>query len=854
MGSTDYDSGSDSGYTSTGSPNEENIPKDLIPLPPKNPATKVLDLDLKTPDHHVKRDERMIRLTGVHPFNVEAPLTTLFNCGFLTPAALHYVRNHGAVPKVLDEECMSWAVEISGMVEEPFTVTLAEIMNDFEQITLPVTLVCAGNRRKEQNILRKGSGFNWGSAGVSTSLWTGPLLGELIAKAKPKRGAKFVCMEGADALPNGCYGTSIRLSWVMDPNRGIQIAYKQNGQPLEPDHGKPVRVVIPGVIGGRSVKWLKKLIVSPTPSDNYYHIYDNRVLPTMVTPEMAKNEKKWWKDERYAIMDLNVQSATVYPAHDETLTVDDGSYTVRGYAYSGGGIRVGRVELSLDGGRSWRLASIEYPEDRYRQQGITELYGGRLDMLDRDTSFCWCFWKIDVEISELANAKDIVVRAMDENMNIQPRDMYWNVMSMLNNWWFRVAIIKEDDHLRFEHPTQAALIPGGWMPRVKAAGGNLLSSTYGEEPVAGDEPRVKPDEPKVVMTREDALQKTIIMSEVEQHDGEEQPWFVVNGQVYDGTGFLKEHPGGAESIFMAAGGDATDDFMAIHSETAKNMLVTYHIGRLAASDKVAEASTYSNEKRETFLHPKKWIQTKVLSKQAVSHDSRLIKFELEHPEQTSGLPVGNHIFIRLKDNAGDFVMRAYTPVSCHRTSGVLELLIKVYFPSEGNAGGKMTMLLDKLEVGDKAEIKGPLGSFQYIAPGVVNFKGKERKVKSFCMVSGGSGITPCYQVLKEVRSNKDDKTEVILLNGNRNEDDILCREELDSFHCDNVQIHHSLSGKCPKDWKHERGRYDLGRMDAKFGPERQGRMLLVCGPPGMVDSVKQYAEKHNWSQEDVVYF
>jgi nitrate reductase (NAD(P)H) len=65
----------------------------------------------------------------------------------------------------------------------------------------------------------------------------------------------------------------------MDPNKGIMLAHKMNGEDLRPDHGRPLRVVVPGQIGGRSVKWLTKLILTEKPSDNWYHIYDNRVLP-----------------------------------------------------------------------------------------------------------------------------------------------------------------------------------------------------------------------------------------------------------------------------------------------------------------------------------------------------------------------------------------------------------------------------------------------------------------------------------------------------------------------------------------------------------------------------------------------
>lgn len=79
--------------------------------------------------------------------------------------------------------------------------------------------------------------------------------------------------------PNGFYGTSVKLNWAMDPHRGIMLAHKMNGEDLRPDHGRPLRAVVPGQIGGRSVKWLKKLILTDEPSDNWYHINDNRVLP-----------------------------------------------------------------------------------------------------------------------------------------------------------------------------------------------------------------------------------------------------------------------------------------------------------------------------------------------------------------------------------------------------------------------------------------------------------------------------------------------------------------------------------------------------------------------------------------------
>ena len=240
------------------------------------------------------------------------------------------------------------------LVANPLTLTLRQIIEEFDQVTLPVTFVCAGNRRKEQNQVRKSQGFSWGAAGVSTSLFTGPLLASVIATARPQKNARYLCMEGADELPNGNYGTSVRLSQIYDQNRGIMLAHKMNGEELRPDHGRPLRVVVPSMIGGRSVKWLKRLILTEGPSENWYHIYDNRVLPTMVTPEMGKENKDWWTDERYAIYDLSVNSAIAYPAHDEKLSLETTkeAYNLKGYAYAGAGRRITRVEISLDKGRS----------------------------------------------------------------------------------------------------------------------------------------------------------------------------------------------------------------------------------------------------------------------------------------------------------------------------------------------------------------------------------------------------------------------------------------------------------------------------------------------------------------------
>ncbi|KAL2153099.1 hypothetical protein VTH82DRAFT_4254 [Thermothelomyces myriococcoides] len=845
-----------------------SFPSHLPPTPPVQDFDEYQKLGLglpttdglgrSTPDNHVARDPRLIRLTGVHPFNVEAPLTDLFDEGFLTTKDLHYVRNHGAVPRVEDDAVLDWE----------FTT--------YDQVTYPVTLVCAGNRRKEQNLVRKTKGFSWGAAGLSTALWTGVALPDVLARAAPLRGARYVCFEGADRLPNGYYGTSVRLSWATDPERGIMLAHRMNGEPLSPDHGKPLRIIIPGQIGGRSVKWLKRIIVTAKPSDNWYHIYDNRVLPTMISPEESADLPDVWKDERYAIYDLNTNSAICYPAHDETVSLRHPAgatdeyaetYKLRGYAYAGGGKRVTRLEVTLDQGRTWMLATMSYPEDLYRLAPEGEmLFGGRLDMSWRETCFCWCFWSLDVPLSRLRDARDIMIRAMDESMMVQPRDMYWSVLGMMNNPWYRVVIHKEGDKLRFEHPTQPALIPGGWMERVKKEGGNLTNGFWGEKVGGQDSAPVDEAPPtKEISMVNEKVNRRITLEELRQHSGEDEPWFVVNGQVYDGTKFLEGHPGGAASIINAAGQDVSEEFLAIHSENAKAMMPSYHIGTLPASTDLSEehSDDAAAASSPVFLHPKTWRRAVLASKTAVSPDSKVFHFTLPSPTQTVGLPVGQHLLIRLRDPATrEAIIRAYTPLSEGSETGNLRVLIKIYrdAPDGSRKGGRMTQALDSLPVGHAVEFKGPLGRFEYLGAGKCVVGGRERNVARFVMVCGGSGVTPIFAVLRAVaRGGKQpDQTECLVLDGNREEGDILLRGEMDELARESrgrCRIVHTLSR--PGDgWTGLKGRMDRAFFEREVGrpPAERNAMVLICGPEGMEKAAREAFLGMGWNEDDLLFF
>jgi nitrate reductase (NAD(P)H) len=119
---------------------------------------------------------------------------------------------------------------MTGAVDKQTAITMEFLRSGvLPEVTIPVTLVCAGNRRKEENMIRQGLGFSWGSSAVSTAMWTGVWLKDLLQHVGVhsfEQGARHVCFLGADKLPNGFYGTSIRRDVAMDAAADVLIAYK----------------------------------------------------------------------------------------------------------------------------------------------------------------------------------------------------------------------------------------------------------------------------------------------------------------------------------------------------------------------------------------------------------------------------------------------------------------------------------------------------------------------------------------------------------------------------------------------------------------------------------------------------
>ncbi|KAL4196339.1 hypothetical protein AMTRI_Chr04g182700 [Amborella trichopoda] len=795
--------------------------------------------DEGTADSWVKRHPSLIRLTGKHPFNCEPPLPKLMQHGFITPAPLHYVRNHGPVPKGTWDE---WSVEVSGLVSRPTKLTMDQIVNDFAPHEFPVTLVCAGNRRKEQNMVKQTVGFNWGASGISTSVWRGAHLRDVLKRCgimSRKCGALYVYFEGAEDLPGGGgskYGTSLRRELAMDPVRDIILAYKQNGAPLGPDHGYPVRMIIPGFIGGRMVKWLRRIVVTEKESENHYHYKDNRVLPSHVDAELA-NAEGWWYKPEYIINELNINSVITTPSHEEILPINSATtqrpYTMRGYAYSGGGKKVTRVEVTTDGGETWLLCSLDHPERPNR-------YG---------KYWCWCFWSLELEVLDLLATKEIAVRAWDETHNTQPEKLNWNVMGMMNNCWFKVKTNicrphKGEIGLVFEHPTQPGSQSGGWMARQKHL------ETFEE---------AKTLKKSVSSPFMNTASKSLSMSEVQRHSTAESAWIVVHRHVYDCTKFLKDHPGGADSILINAGTDCTDEFDAIHSDKAKSMLESYRIGELITTGYASSSSadnspntsvhgasnfshlatiSESSVSRPVALVPRAKTPCTLTSKIILSDDSRLFRFSLPTPDHVLGLPTGKHLMVSAKIE-GKLCIRSYTPTSPPDQVGSFDLLIKVYFkgvhPNFPN-GGLMSQYLESLPLGSIVDIKGPVGHIEYTGRGGFTVGGKHRQAKRLTMLAGGTGITPIYQVMQAILKDPEDHTEMHLVYANRREEDILLRTEIDKWAREDsrLKVWYVLSNPKDHGWSYSVGYITEGILREHIPGGSDDTLALICGPSPMI--------------------
>lgn len=353
------------------------------------------------------------------PFNAEPKLNLLIQ-SFLTPTERFFKRNHGPIPQLEADQATVIQIEGKPVLE----ITAARLQQDYPAVTIIAALECAGNRRLEMAAVKKVKGVLWDKGTIGNASWTGVYLSQVLkpllkpAWYESEEGwtVEFEAFGQSEEQPS--YVASLNLARIMNPSSEVILAWGMNDAPLSRDHGFPLRVVAPGIIGARSVKWLAKVNVFKGKSNSFYQQRDYKLLPPQANEH---NLADWW-DQFPELEELNVQSVICDPLDGAVINSEQG-LLVRGYALSGGGRGIQRVEVKFAGeGQEWHNADLF---------GVHQAPGKK---------WSWILWSVKILPPFPFTKGELICRAWDEAGNTQPETCTWNYRGVMNNAWHRVKI------------------------------------------------------------------------------------------------------------------------------------------------------------------------------------------------------------------------------------------------------------------------------------------------------------------------------------------------------------------------------------------------------------------------------
>jgi DMSO/TMAO reductase YedYZ molybdopterin-dependent catalytic subunit len=320
----------------------------------------------------------------------------------ITPVGLHYLLTHFDIPHV---DPATWRLEVGGEVERPLTLTLDDVMAR-PRPTLAVTLECAGNGRAlyEPRPLSQ----PWLQEAVGTAEWTGTPLAPILEEVGLRPGALEVVFTGLDRGVQGevehDYARSLPVAEALRDE--VLLAYEVNGQPLPPQHGFPLRLVVPGWYGMTQVKWLRSIAVVGEPFRGWQQ-------------DVAYRLRESEDEQGRPVTRMLPRSLLVPPGIPDFLTrsrfLEPGACVLEGRAWSGEP-PVTRVEVSADGGATWADAALGEAPSPFAWQGWT---------------FAWA-----AEPGEHV----LCCRATDSAGRTQPAAAEWNYDGFCNNAIQRVRV------------------------------------------------------------------------------------------------------------------------------------------------------------------------------------------------------------------------------------------------------------------------------------------------------------------------------------------------------------------------------------------------------------------------------
>jgi len=393
---------------------------------------------------------KLLTYHGRSPINAESSpfLATDY---WVTPIDLWFARNHHPIVVHLNDSNYQLEVEWDDCVlpsiysdTKPscsISLSLNDLKTHFKPYTIISTLQCGGNRRAEMNGIAPTSGIGWCNA-ISTAQWKGARLRDVLIAAgvdedsvystdgDGSKNVRHIHFIGADGMQ-----ASIPIKKALSRDGDVLLAYEMNDLPIPSQHGAPIRVIVPGHVGVRNVKWVTSIRLSNEEATGPWQrgMAYKGFSPSLTSLEGIDVEKIPSLQEQPVQSVITAPyptaSAAVKGSIDrKSIVVNPGKpLKVKGYSYSGGGRGIVRVDVSIDGGKNWKTASLRE---------------GSNQPLDR--SWAWTFWDCDFEIpvDYAGKTMEVICKATDASYNVQPDSVsgIWNLRGINNNAWHRILV------------------------------------------------------------------------------------------------------------------------------------------------------------------------------------------------------------------------------------------------------------------------------------------------------------------------------------------------------------------------------------------------------------------------------
>jgi len=347
-----------------------------------------------------------LTLLNDRPVNAETPPHLLDDP--ITPTPRHFIRNNGTPPSEVDAD--TWTLTVDGLVDRPMTLSIADLRSRFEVVTVALAIECGGNGRAFFEPPARGNQWTYGA--VACSEWTGVRLKDVLAAAGVQPNVVYTAHVGADAHLSGQpdklpISRGVPIAKAMTDN--VLIAFEQNGGPIHPMNGAPLRLVVPGWPGSCSQKWLRRIYLRDVVHDGPKMTGTSYRVPRYKVEPGEKVDKQ----DFVIIERMPVKSLITHPANGAAVgpTVE-----VRGHAWSGDRT-VAAVDVSHDFGATWTAAELDAPVN----------------------DGAWQNFRANVALPG-AGYYELWARAADSAGVIQPHAIDWNPKGYLNNTMHRVAV------------------------------------------------------------------------------------------------------------------------------------------------------------------------------------------------------------------------------------------------------------------------------------------------------------------------------------------------------------------------------------------------------------------------------